>query len=563
MKKRFLLLSLLFAMAFFIAAPAAQAAKQFQVYATVTDTFEQVDGEKHPAAIRWWYSSKAKAYHLFLPSSSKTLYLWFEGADSVTVNGKTMNHGDEAAFLLSGETFTLNAGKKAYDIKVMRSANVPAMFMTTQSGSMDYIHRRKENQETGTLYMVDGSGSTLYDGKLAQIKGRGNATFVLNKKPYQIKLDKGTDLCGMGKAKTWILLADYRDNSLLRNKVAFDLARSVGLAYTSLSQTVDVYLNNDYMGAYLLCEKVETGETRINITDLEKETEAVNDLELDAYKRFGSSKYKSATQKGFDIPNDPEDITGGYLLELDYKMRYSNEPSGFVTQKGQAVVLKEPEAASKKQVEYISTFFQGFENAIRSESGIDPVSGKHYSEFVDMDSLVKKYLLEEIVKNRDANRSSLYFYKPADSDSQVAFMGPAWDYDATQGNHAAREGDKVVLPEHFIVNRDSGESFYVFPALYKHADFQKAIIAAYHEAFVPALNVLLGHEQDQTGTLKSLQEYANEIMDCAAMNFVRWPVFNSESRLVKTGANYQENIDYLVTFFERRMAYLHGQWPGP
>ncbi len=545
------------------AAPVASAANRFSVYATSTRDFRGEDGKRLPSAVRWWYSDREQAYVFFLPSDAGTLYLWFEGADRVEVDGQEVTHGEEAAYLLDGDMHALKVGIRTHPFRVMRSANTPAMFISTSSGSLDYIHWRKGNWEPGALYMTGLDGSLIYDGQLTQVRGRGNSTFTLRKKPYQIKLEKGTDLCSMGKSKTWVLLADFRDNSLLRNKATFSLAQAVGIAYTPLSTTVDLYINNDYMGAYLLCEKVEIGKTRVDIADLSKATQALNDAPLDSYERFGRNGYKAGVSKGYAIPNDPEDITGGYLLEMDYKMRYKNETSGFVTRQGQAVTIKEPKAASEKQVQYISSFFQGFEDAIRSSDGRDPATGKHYSEFVDMDSLVKKYLLEEILKNRDANRSSLYFYKPADGESQMAFMGPPWDYDVILGNHSAREGDRVALPVYFNVNNDSGENFYVFPALYQHVDFREAVVAAYHRDFVPALRVLLGQKEDASGRLKSLQGYADDMWDCAAMNFVRWPVFNIKARSVRTGADYQENIDFLVDFLEKRMVFLEEEWPSP
>jgi NAD-dependent dihydropyrimidine dehydrogenase PreA subunit len=78
----------------------------------------------------------------------------------------------------------------------MQSANIPAMFLATESGSAESIHKSKENEEKGYLAMLDASGDFLYNGNLSQIKCRGNYSFTLSKKPYQIKLDKACDLCG-------------------------------------------------------------------------------------------------------------------------------------------------------------------------------------------------------------------------------------------------------------------------------------------------------------------------------------------------------------------------------
>ncbi len=512
--------------------------------------------------IRWWYSSKEKAYFLFLPAGVNPgdLQIWFTGPETLTAGKEKVQNGDAVDFLTPGNKITLASGKDKYTLKVVQSANIPAMFLNTESGSVEAIHKSKENEEKGALALLDANGELLYSGALSQIKCRGNYSFTLSKKPYQIKLDKAYDLCGMGKAKTWILLANHFDNSLLRNKIVFDLADAAGLAYSSRSQAVDLYVNSDYCGSYLLCEKVEIGETRIDIYDLEKATENENEAPLDTYEKFGKPDQKGKA-KGYDIPNDPEDITGGYLMELDYKARYKTEPSGFITKKGQPVVIKEPKAASKAQMEYISTFMQGFENAVFAKDGKDPKSGKHYSEYVDMDSLVKKYLVEEIVKNFDANRTSLYYYKPSDKESKLVFAGPVWDYDIAIGNYAIPRNQRVKNPKYFVTNSDSGASYYWFPALYRQPDFKQAAMEIYHESFVPALNVLLGYAPSGGNSLRSLDEYAAEVEFSAAMNFMRWPIFNSPFWEVETGKNYSENIEYIRAFFEGRMAFLNENWP--
>ena len=540
----------------------ALAAKLTDVWVTGVMQNEEASDKLPIGAIHWWYSNKDKAYYLFLPAGAKAeeLRIWFEGAQSITTDGKTLSSGDPASFLTPGAKATLTCDKSKYTLVVMQSKNIPALFITTESGSLTSIHKSKNNQETGKMVMLNSDGTLSYDGALTQFKCRGNSSFTYAKKPYQFKLEKSTDLAGMGKAKTWILLADHEDNSLLRNKITFALADAVGLDYSSQSQTVDVFLNNDYYGTYLLCEKVEIGGSRIDINNLEKDTGEVNENPLNSYPAFGHKGYSLGQARGFQIPNDPEDITGGYLLELEKINRYKNEANGFTTTRGQPVVIKEPEAASQAQAAYISAFMQGFENAIFAEDGIDPASGKHYSEFVDMDSLVKKYLIEEISKNFDGNRSSLFFYKPSDEQSLLAFAGPVWDYDNAYGNYSSQRAESLKLPEYFAINKDNGERYYWYPALYKQPDFYQAVVKIYHEEFVPALRVLLGLEESEDGKLRSIDDFAVEIAPSAALNYTRWPVFNAKGRDVMTGRNYEENNAYLKKFLEGRLAFLSENW---
>ena len=530
---------------------------------STTENTPDSEGINKPlGAVSWWYSSKEKAYFLFLPAfaDASNLTIWFGGAKELTIDGKLVKNGESTSVLIPGARLSVTLDNKSCELRVMQSARIPAMFLHTESGSMEHIHKSKNNEEPGSFLLMDAQGGRLQGGDLSQIKGRGNYTFTLNKKPYQIKLKTSADLCDMGKAKTWILLANHYDNSLLRNKIAFDLADAVGLMYSSKSQAVDIYINSEYRGSYLLCEKVEIGDTRVGINDLEKDTEIANSASLDTYARFGKP-YQQGGSKGINIPSDPEDITGGYLLELDYKSRYRPEVSGFVTKRGQSVIIKEPECASQNQAEYIRAFMQGFENAICAKDGRDPATGKHYSEFVDMDSLVKKYLMEEFAKNFDGNRSSQFYYKPADEQSRLAFAGPVWDYDIAFGNYATERNQKVKDPRNFVTNADTGERYYWLPKVYRQADFQAAAIKAYRETYVPALDILLGNRPAGNGRLRSLNDYAGELEASAAMNFTRWPIFNSPNWQVETGIDYPANIAYLKGFIEGRMAFLAESWP--
>ena len=546
----------------------AIAAKESAVWVTLPGPQASGSGDEGQSAgesfvtINLWPSTIERTYYLFLPAyaDASRLTIGYSDAKALVIDGRTITTGDAADYLTPGAKLPMTLNSAKYTLKVMQSANIPAMFLHTESGSVAFIHKTKKNQEPGSLVMADAHGAALYNGALSQIKGRGNYTFSLRKKPYQIKLEKSADLCGMGKAKTWILLANHYDNSLLRNKIAFDLADAIGLEYSSKSQAVDVYVNSDYCGSYLLCEKVEIGDARIDINNLEKDTEKVNSDPLETYPQYGK-KSQSGKSKGAKIPNDPTDITGGYLLELDYMTRYTNEISGFITTRGQPVTIKEPEFASQAQAEYIRTFMQGFENAIFAADGKDPKTGKHYSEFVDMDSLVKKYLMEEFVKNFDGNRSSLFYYKPADEQSKLAFAGPVWDYDIAFGNYAKPRNQRAKNPKYFITNADSGERYYWLPAVYKQPDFKAAAIKTYHEIYVPALHILLGNAPSGSGSLRSLDEYVQELEASAAMNFARWPIFNSPNWQVETGKDYPTNIAYLKSFIEGRMAFLNENWP--
>ena len=219
------------------------------------------------------YQDRTGCY-LFLPSGIRTEEWRIYGPEPVVLAGARLSRGAGAPHLADGDTVRLEAGGKALDVRVMQSSSVPSLFITTQSGTLSFIHEKKTNKEPGAYALLSADGEPLAQGALEHVKARGNSSFQFNKKSYQIKLQKGEPLLGMDKAKRWVLIGNARDRSLLRNKVTLDLAALSGLACTPESESVDLYMNGEYRGTYLLCEKVEVNEGRVDIDDLQKETEA-------------------------------------------------------------------------------------------------------------------------------------------------------------------------------------------------------------------------------------------------------------------------------------------------
>ncbi len=509
------------------------------------------------SAVQWWYSSDDGSYYLFLPAEADTgsLQIWLEGAVNYAVDGLSVCNGDVVALLQQG-AHTVQFDGRGYPLTVMKSANIPAMYITTESGSMSYINAVKGNEEEGALRMVSATGKIIYNNTLTQIKGRGNATWNKPKKPYQIKLNKSTDLIGAGSNKTWILLANYSERSLIRNKITYDLAKSAGLPNTTQSIFVDLYCNNQYMGNYQLCEKVQINNNRIEINDLEGATEDCNVNAPSSYPRFGSNVAVIGSSKGYEIPSNPDDITGGYLLELEYKDRYEAEVSGFVTSRGQPVVIKEPECASREQVAYISQYFQEFEDALYAPDGINPTTRKSFDEYFDLTSLARKYIIEEFSKNIDANVTSQYFYKPSDKESAIGYCGPVWDYDNALGNMKG-----ATTTTGIYAGAKKGYTYY-FYQLYQQKSFLNAVRAEWNIHFVPLISMCIGDSAANSNTLlRPMSEYYQELSPSAAMNFKYWNILNTLTTSGNdTGRTYEENYTYLRTFMQGRAAYLTSVW---
>ena len=516
-----------------------------------------------------WYRIDNANYYLFLPGEYDLSRAVFSLRNVSSLihreSGQTIASGDSAAFLTPGDhVFTLNGHKTTLHV-MQGSPDLPVLYITTESGSLTKIHKDKDNKEAGELIFVGSDGAIQYQGALEHIKCRGNSSMTFAKKNYQIKLETGTDLMGMGKAKRWILTGNYRDKSLLRNQFLYDMADTIGLPYTPEHTSAEVYINNEYQGVYLFSEKIEIDGDRVDIANLEKATEDLNPMAPEDSPLVGSRTSKEGKYKAYDITRDPEDITGGYLVEYEsYPVRYKEDPSAYTTSHGSILVVQSPEYASEAQMEYVSGKLQAFENAIFAKDGVDARSGLHYAEIVDLPSLVRKYLMEEFSKNYDGNSSSMYFFKPQDSVSTLFYAGPVWDYDSTFGSYAREDNKKNVLSSQGLWIASSSEKKHWWPALYKQADFKAAVVAEWNARMKPAVEILLGlREAPEDGSLRSLQDYAAAIEASAAMNLVRWPRPANPSAVANTGVSLRENIAQLTTFIQGRYDFLCQEWATP
>lgn len=240
--------------------------------------------------------------------------------------------------------------------------------------------------------------------KLEYIRGRGNSTWYAEKKPYKFKLSKGTDFFGMGKNKDWVLLANHYDTSMLRNKFTYWLGSEMGMEYTPQCVFTDVIMNGCYLGSYYLCGQIRVGKNRVNIDDLEEDEAAKNIT-------TGSA------------------ITGGYLLGMSPYTDNDNNKQLFSTEMGNRYVIQSPgfdDYFNEAQYNYIARYMQQTEDAIYGTDFKDR-DGRHYSEYMDVNSAVDYYWVQEISDNGDAySSSSTYLYKKRNGR---LFFGPLWDFD--------------------------------------------------------------------------------------------------------------------------------------
>lgn len=501
-----------------------------------------------------WYALNNENY-LFLPScvQEDNLSITMTTANSGMVNcsDKKIVSGEATDVFADRDSVTLTCNDKSYNVTEMKGS-LPAVFINTDSGSLANVHSDKEYKDSGKILIVDEIGTVQYDGELDYLKGRGETTWNGEKKPYNIKLAKKADLFGMGDAKKWSLLANGADSSLIRNPLSYKMSQLLGNDTTSDTQLIDLYINGNYAGVYLLTEKVEIGKNRVDINDLEAATEKVNDKDLEKYPLAGDQdSEKPNTYQYVDIPNNPEDITGGYLMELEKSMRYPREASGFVSARNQFVVLKSPEYATKEQVEYIRGYYQEMEDALYSGTGYNSL-GKYYTEYIDVDSFARTYIVQEFAENFDGCNSSFFIYK--DIDGKLT-AGPAWDFDIgyaespslnTQLNNVTNKGDPNSLYiQHCYIQDVCPNHFSFLAQLFSHNDFQELVQKIWNEEFGSVYNTL----QD------FIDSVAEEAHESVVLNSYRWGTFGrgSSDDII---AAYERKADFMRSYVVQRYDYL-------
>ncbi|WP_295078977.1 CotH kinase family protein [Ruminococcus sp.] len=404
---------------------------------------EKVDEKEDETEIRIDKSYLKVGEQLSISNSEKYSLVFY--VDNVKV--------DSSPFILAPEYYEKWIRVEAYDTdsgKLVSTdsaffSNLPVIYINTDD-KKEIIS--KTDYKSGDMIIQNNTDSSqIYSGSI-KIRGRGNSAWLWPKKPYRIKLDKKTDLFGMGSNKNWVLIANYLDESLIRNTTAFQISEELGLT-TMQSVWTDVVLNGEYAGNYQLCEQIRIDEDRVNIFDWEaeakeiasavykKEKKAGNNLDKDALEDQLTTDLSWVTTGVFSF-NDmlyninayydvEDDISGGYLFELSNEF---DEISRFQTDAELKVMIKSPEylKTDPDMMDYVQKYWQDFENAYMSEDGyVDTDEGnKHYTEFADIDSMVSYWLVMEIMGNKDSIYKSRYAYK--DKNELIKF-GPVWDFD--------------------------------------------------------------------------------------------------------------------------------------
>ena len=269
--------------------------------------------------------------------------------------------------------------------------------------------------EGATMTIFNPDGTMDYEGTLS-VKGRGNSTWTqFPKKPYALKLDSKSEILGMKKHKRWCLLANWMDRTLIRNDVAFEIARCTGLAWTPSGRFVELVLNGEHRGNYYLCEQVKVDKNRVNIAE-----------------------------------------DGGFLMECDL---WYDEAFKFKTEIHDVPwQFKDPDEVAQEQFDDMYNYVAEFERALFTETAF---AAREYVNYIVPGSFVDWWIVNELAQNAEVNQpKSAYIYK--DKDGKLT-AGPVWDFD--WGTFIPKEKYNYV---------SMGRKYYIYQ-MFQDKEFRKLI----------------------------------------------------------------------------------------
>ena len=415
-----------------------------------------------------------KIFYLFIPCRADMSKITFSVThrDGSTSGPYTADFSDDK----SGENELVMGTTSQYTVIALQS-NLPTMMIQVDEtyGTLDDMYDDKYHNThvygdmvtTVTDEMATQNGlTTRYisvdenaDKKCSlDMRGRGNATWGYEKRPYQIKTENSLDLLGLGRQDTFVLLANFNDASFLRNQLASEFSLAIGMDYTPRCQQLDLFINGEYMGLYLLSEKCDIGENRIEI-DKNKDVLYEINQRYEEYGEFGFlSNFESLGKVRIHSPEDPS--------------RISNVQSIFY----------------------------------RAERALYGIDEEEFLTFFDLESWAKMYIIQELTMNHDAYWGSLYFYYDH-TDGKLHACAP-WDFDYSWGISWANEESRQQIED---PTRYSVDSHYMIKRMLRFDSFKEKVVEVYYRQET---------QKALSSMKKRITELSKENRASAEMNFV-------------------------------------------
>ena len=380
------------------------------------------------AAVSLWENENGVLY-AFLPGGCGSS-VRISTDEQVTLDGKTLENGSSLTGLSENVQHTLRWGNTEKNLVIMRGEGTPVMLLDSAQKNISELYDGKSGREVVRTTLINENGVLQLSDSASAISTRGFSTRLPDKKPYNLKLSEKQNILGMPEAKKWTLLANAYDESGIKNKLVLDFARSSGVQGTPDSRYVNLYVDGEYSGLYLLCQRI-------------------NDL------------------------GTLEDCVGQVLVTESYAVR-SNDDTFFCTRGNRTFELKNDSDTDAKKWALARSILQKTEDAL--EAG-------DLSGYIDIQSWCRQYLIEEVFGNSDI--ASLYFH--IETQNEMVYAGPAWDYDNALGSSSLNR--YVRSPSAFTANAENVNSFYT--VIYNNESFRQRVTELYSAEYLPELKKLL------------------------------------------------------------------------
>ena len=397
------------------------------------------------------------------------------------------------------------------DSKLPAITNIPSVVIHTVNAEDITI---KDKYLKGIVSVISEGGTKIHTDGL-DIKGRGNASWGFEKKPYRMKLYNKASLLGLpANEKNWTLINNYGDKTLMRNLLAFDISKRFEMEYTPAGVPVNVFLNGEYKGCYQLCDQVEVKPGRAEVEEMSKD-----DIQL------------------------PE-LSGGYFIEID---AYAyQEASWFASEtRSTPVTIKYPadDEIVAEQYNYIRNHFNNLERAVHSYNFADPQNG--YRKYLDTESFIKHFLIGEICGNTDTYWST-YMYKRRNND--ILYTGPVWDMDL------AFENDNRTYPIDNLpdwIYKTNGSAATGMKSFVNRLFDDPGFLAEMKEIYASYRNSGVISEE---ALLKVVDDYVTELDQSQKLNFMRWDIMKKKvHQNPVVHGSYSAEVNNVKSYISKRI----------
>ena len=428
------------------------------------------------------------SFYIFVPSEFQgDVRVYYTKFKELLIDGKTYKSGDILENIRENSKCTLTAegwdgSSEKAEAEFFFAQDIPTVYIKSANGSLENVNADKSIKENAKITAIDAQGKKEGSGDCT-IKARGNSSFLdTEQKSYNIKLDTEQSVLGLESGTEWALLANYREDlQQLKNKVALDIAKRIGMKYTPDSTFVNLYVDGKYNGLYLLAQRVSVDGGSVKINDLE-------------YDNKSAAKYNTV----------PENISGGYLMEMDNRL--SEEDSWFSTE-NKKIRVKAPENILEEELTYIMYYMKKVEYILYSEEGMNQDTGERYMDCLDLESWSDMYWMQEFFVQWDAEFSSLYMYK--EIEDPLIYAGPIWDFDLAYG--PVWFGNYPDLTSRTLFMKDYKKGW--LDQMDSQQEFHELLLEKYEQVFSPVIEQYFS--EDFAGLVGSLQTSME-------MNAKRW-----------------------------------------